>query len=333
MIELREKVRIYKARAREGSYYISLLKNLKENGLLVEPDDAQEKPGERTGTPSKAAPRSPLQREVRQPNAEDLTVPPKDDQIRQQEEDERAKHQTQDGPPKTKAQSPPLLTTVLKPSQTVHSEKIIKRPPENPSTETDRQLVYMKPAAENTDDGIDKCLWNRELALPGPSLKKTHSIDTVSHESTIASTTTLESSPDNQREHVPRRQAWPEYKPARGLVIPPYGVSSSSATLIESDSRSDISLSNIEASGEEEISYLKEHERPAISRATRKLFTGRRQDPNDNKKVDFFSSDDERSICSYSSKGSGVLSVEAMEKRRAMASETLQRARRRQAQL
>ncbi|XP_031564467.1 nuclear protein MDM1-like [Actinia tenebrosa] len=320
VIELREKVRIYKARAREGSYFISLLKNLKENGFLVETDDAAEKPRERTGTPSKADPRSPPQNKNRQPSV--VTAPDKDDQVKQAEGDEKTKDGG--GPPKTKAPPPPLPTTAEKPPQIDHSQKITKRPPDDPTTKTDRQLAYhKKSASENSDNEKDEYLWNRELALPGPSLRKTHSIDTISHESTIAS--------DEQQE--PRREAWSEYKPARGLVIPPYGVSSSSATVVASDSQSDIiSLSEIDAPfGNEEISPPKEPERPAISRATRKLFTGRRQDPND--KADSFSSDDERSVCSYSSKGSDVLSVEAMEKRRAMASETLQRARRRQAQL
>jgi hypothetical protein len=223
-------------------------------------------------------------------------------------------------------------------SQSEQTQKIIKSTAEEPTTKKQLSLKTSKPAGENIDavDGAkENLLWNRELALPGPSLKKTHSIDTISHESNVTSTI-LESSPNDQREPgTARREAWPEYRPAHALVVPPYGISSSSATLIGSDSRSDISLSETEPFGEEiGITSPKEHVRPTIPSATRRLFTGRRQDFNDNRrKIDSFSSDDETSIHSYSSKASDVLSTEAMDKRRAIASQTLQRARRRQAQL
>lgn len=342
VLELRDKVCNYKSRAREGSHFLSLLEDLKK--------------------------------------------------YEQQQNRKEGKPTNNDNQPEPPRKSTPVKTKPDKPASNQNPDDKKGKS----GGEGEDMGAGIKPAAKIAtvnDAGEEHLFWDKAHTLPGPALQKIHSLETMSNESTITSRSSRNS--PEQPAPVGRREAWTDNKrPAdRTHVIPPYHTAEPSDV---DDTLSDVTITELSNVDEQDLSY---NEKP-IHHATRKLFTGKRQDiDNDRrdiggdhkgigitrkligdernffgddrediddsqvvgnshkyiggsrqvvgenrgyidevrreisgKKVSSFSSDDERSS-SVISQTSSILSVEAMDKRRALASQTLQRAKRRQAQL
>ncbi|KAK3740294.1 hypothetical protein QZH41_018526, partial [Actinostola sp. cb2023] len=312
VLELREKVHSYRCRAREGSHFFSLLKDLQKQ--------------------------------------DDQETPAKD----KEEPHERAQHVHPDTPQSEPSRkSTPVKTKAQRDENVTKSDAKPKEPnrghPENLKDGAPAQAPRVDPVNAE-EPGQPRLFWDKNIALPGPPLKKVNSLENISNKRANGSSgsshgelTPVRRGSRHEEPTPVRREAWFKERPDRALVIPPYHISTSSASTASYDSRSDVTISDIDHSNtdHQEPSFDDKPPRREIPLATRQ-FTGKRQELGDDRRVDTHCRGDSLSSSrndgsttsnSFMSQNSDAFSVEAMDKRRALASLTLQRAKRRQAQL
>ena len=385
VLELREKVRNYRSRAREGSHFLSLLEDLKKYEQRLQDGNPVDSNNRKPTTPAT------------EPSGISTPVKPRP-------VDETKTGQKHDGQPKIGEKSLDYEKNKTVDEQAVNQRQNADQQPGNEKKSAVEKPVEVSPLPKPAPDhhiGVNggreqPLLWDKTHGVPGPKLKKVHSLETMSNESTITNGSST-NSPD-QPPSLHKREAWGEKRPADHThVIPPYHTTESCDG---DDTCSDVTISELSDVDDDDDHRRVSYREQPINPATQRLFTGRRQDlrkdrsnsggerhdigitrkvvgndrecaddgfrivgdgrqdrrkyvgdsrqtigndlkygkdkrnenADDLKRISSYSSDDERS-CSVASQSSSILSVEAMHKRRALASDTLQRAKRRQAQL